>query len=264
VVAADRRWLSSSYEKAYDQFSGAVEESGRPLGYLFLDKTFQLVAAVPQLEATALRDYWDRLLLGGKPVEPGAGFDRVLSEAEEQFKDAETDGELLQLLERFTGADPMLRQPLRVAAMRRLSTPKMQERTQHSLARFEPLIEPNPRAMKRVVNAYGVHRDTAILTGAVGEQNGLELDPLALWTILAIRWPLLAECLEIEPATVAAIGAGEPPADIPSKVQPLFRDPEVQRVVGGDGISRALDEGVIRACVRMAAAASRPPIEAAT
>jgi hypothetical protein len=35
VIATDRRWLYSSYQKVYGSFSEAFDELGRPLGYSF-------------------------------------------------------------------------------------------------------------------------------------------------------------------------------------------------------------------------------------
>jgi len=49
VIAADRRWLYSSYEKAFDSFKGDIDEPGRPLSHLFIDKTFQLSVTLHRL-----------------------------------------------------------------------------------------------------------------------------------------------------------------------------------------------------------------------
>jgi hypothetical protein len=50
VVAADRRWLSASFAKVYGTFTPALEEPGRPAGYLFVEKAFQLPASVPPID----------------------------------------------------------------------------------------------------------------------------------------------------------------------------------------------------------------------
>jgi hypothetical protein len=49
VVAADRKWICSSFEKKYGDFAGSIGEPCRPLGYLFLDKLFQISAEMPRL-----------------------------------------------------------------------------------------------------------------------------------------------------------------------------------------------------------------------
>ena len=45
--------------------------------------------------------------------------------------------------------------------------------------------------MKRILNAYAVHRDLAILGGLDVLGDPALRGQLALWTILSMRWPLL-------------------------------------------------------------------------
>ena len=56
--------------------------------------------------------------------------------------------------------------------------------------------------MKRFVNEYGMARAARIL-----EDNLVERDTLALWTLLAIRWPALADYLEAHPRQPTACWA---------------------------------------------------------
>src|SRR5438128_2568573 len=72
VVAADGAWIRHSYESAYQGFVDAVAEPGRPLGYLFLDKLFQLTVEVPSISPTAQEAYLRGLLnrSAGGPDDP--------------------------------------------------------------------------------------------------------------------------------------------------------------------------------------------------
>jgi hypothetical protein len=54
VVAADGSWVRASYQRRYEDFKGSVGEPGRPLGYLFLDKLFQLTVRVPAVSEREL------------------------------------------------------------------------------------------------------------------------------------------------------------------------------------------------------------------
>jgi hypothetical protein len=65
------------------------------------------------------------------------------------------------------------------------------ERTRHVLMPFAHLLEPNPRAMKRLVNACNVNRVLSTLAYV-----DIKTEPLILWTILSMRWPRLAEYLK--------------------------------------------------------------------
>jgi len=66
VVAGDRKWICSSFEKRYVDFCGDIGVPGRPLGYLFLDKVFQLSTAIPRLSTLRQAAYWKRLLETGQ------------------------------------------------------------------------------------------------------------------------------------------------------------------------------------------------------
>ena len=45
LVAANRDWVAHSFEKEYEDFTGVMKNPCRPLGYLFLERTF--IASVP-------------------------------------------------------------------------------------------------------------------------------------------------------------------------------------------------------------------------
>ena len=62
VVAADRYWLYDAYAKVYGDYAKTGVDPGRPLGHLFLEKTFQLSTSVPRISPGEQRAYWDRLL----------------------------------------------------------------------------------------------------------------------------------------------------------------------------------------------------------
>ena len=164
VVAADRRWLCTSYEKFYEVFSDTVKEPGRPLSYLFLEKTFQLSVLLPRLSPDIQKQYWQHLIQIEKP--------KNLEEVEKARKDAKQKLHQLKKEEDIfaeilrSEKNPIYEQAFREEAVIQLATPEVEEHTEHTLKDFAPLLEPNPRAMKRLVNAYGVQRDIVILSGS--------------------------------------------------------------------------------------------------
>lgn len=231
VVAADRDWIRTSFEKRYNDFAGPIAQPGRPLGHLFLEKMFQVSAAVPLLSPDTSRRYWIQLLEGRSQ-----GGRESLEEASQA---AEKSGEALlgeavsqehiqRVLDEHAGSPEEL--GLRAAAAKKISTPEARQETEHFLAPLACLLERNPRAMKRLINAYGINQAVSFL-------EGRKIDPgaLARWTILELRWPLLADCLMCHPDLVERIGGEEPPSDsrIPEPLGPLFISPSVWRVVEG-------------------------------
>jgi hypothetical protein len=237
VVAADGAWIRRSYETAYESFEQAVGQVGRPLGYLFLDKIFQLTVQVPGMSTHVQERYLAHLLLGpqdGAPVASAEERKRVVAE----IGSSSDEGEVLDALRSTT---PEVRAEVAREAVDRLTAPEVEVATEHALQRFAPLLEPNPRAMKRFVNAYSVARATAVL-----EDQLVDRDVLAAWTILRMRWPQLADHLRANPLDVEPLAAeGRPaPQDAPESLAPLFKDLGVRRVVAFED-GRALTPALI-------------------
>jgi hypothetical protein len=243
VVAADRRWLYDSYDQVYGEHAASGREAGRPLGHLFLEKTFQLSTAVPRLSLSEQQDYWRSLILGQEG--DGVVEAEKLSALEREFRELRTEAEIFAHLDRHAGATHVERRAARAAAVRQLATPELERHTEHTLIRFAPLLESNPRAMKRLVNGYGVERAHQVIGG---HSTKLEYprERLALWTILKARWPLLAEFLGEQPDAIDAIRKGEVPEDVAADTERpylarLFRDPAVRRAVDGSVVGVPLD-----------------------
>ncbi|MFC1476273.1 P-loop NTPase fold protein, partial [Candidatus Zixiibacteriota bacterium] len=242
VIASDRRWLCTSFETAYESFGKTVNEPGRPLGHFFLEKTFQMSFPVPRISDTAKKEYLDRLLRVTRDKTDQEIEDFTL-DARQEMETAETEQEIQQRVEESRGTDR--EQFVRQAAVVKKAERKFEERTKHVLSPFLDLMTPNPRAMKRLINAFGMNDTTSILAGL-----DLPTEQLALWTILDLQWPVLAVYLEKNPEIVEHIGAEKAalPQDIPAELRGLFLDEDVRRVIKGDaeGVSAELDAVTIR------------------
>lgn len=235
VVAADRKWICSSFEQRYEGFTKRIGEDGRPLGYLFLDKLFQVSAAIPQIPSDLRDSYWARLL---SPEPPDLRKQQAeLKEAEKFAREQAgrwTTQEDLQAVVRQaeSSGDEVRLQAVRAACAKRISSPQAIRVSEHRLQPFAKYLEPNPRAMKRLVNAFAMHQATLILAG-----RDTPLGPLARWTILELRWPLLADFLAARPECVDSLRRRLPDGDLPQvppALRNLFGDSLVQEVIGGE------------------------------
>jgi hypothetical protein len=149
-------------------------------------------------------------------------------------------------MERHIGAaaDPLQRQAARNVAAKLITGAEAQRATEHRLRRFAGLLEPNPRAMKRLVNAFGMHQAAHLIEG-----RHVHPEALARWTIVELRWPLLADYLADHPHAVASMG-GAPADSAPEALRALLHaNAEVLRVVRGDTDESALDEEAVRRIV---------------
>jgi len=246
VVAADRHWLRAAYENSYQKFDGYVGEPGRPLGYLFLEKIFQMSVSVPALSGNLQKQFFDRIV-GMSHRELDRALDETATEARARLAGKESVQEILAAVDKSNraGIDPLLKHKIREEAAVRMSRKTSEEEEiEHQLSAFVPLLEPNPRAMKRMVNAYGVRRAIDLLAG-----RHTPTPVLARWTIMELRWPLLAEQLSLHPEQVAWIRSGKPPPKgIAEPLASLHTDPGVRKVVAGRGYGKSLTVEAIRAC----------------
>ena len=201
VVAADGRWIRASYEKEYADFVGVVSYPGRPLGYLFLDKAFQLTTTLPAIDENQRRRYWEQLL-GIEPAVEGTAVQEAPTIARTILGDATTDADILDLVDERGEDDPVLQSALRAEAIKRMAQPSLVSSTEHALHGYADLLDPNPRAMKRFVNAYGVERALRTIEGRRPRS-----DQLARWVIVELRWPILAEVLRGDPDAVWMVGS---------------------------------------------------------
>ncbi len=246
VVAADRQWLRAAYEQQFSTYRDYVGEAGRPLGYLFLEKLFQLSANVPRLGQTSARRFWLRLL-GIPPEEHARAIEQARERAQSRLQQASTEAEVLMATQEATaGGDEVYAQVMREEAVVRLAAQDIEAHTQHVLVPYLDFLEPNPRAMKRMVNAYGVRRAVDVLRGGVVDRG-----VLALWTILEMRWPILAEHLAEHPDEVEHIRNGKPTdLTLDEDLLALYQSPEVRRLINGEApdVTVELDAAAIRQC----------------
>jgi KAP family P-loop domain/TIR domain/Trypsin-like peptidase domain len=242
LVAADRRWIRRCFEATFSEFVPELGEPGRSLGDLFLEKMFQLSISVPRMSAMDRQMYWRRLLGGGQGVNAVHEISsETVDAAERRVSELHSEEDFLSELEHSEFGSPY-DSALRAAAVVRLATPEIEARTEHTLGRFGPLMEANPRSMKRLVNAYGVQRAAAILANVdIGREQ------LALWTIVELRFPPLAEYLEKNPSMVQKVLDSD--SSVPGLIRDLCADEDVRAVITGEGVDGMLDEEAIRACL---------------
>ncbi|MBB2740673.1 UNVERIFIED_ORG: V8-like Glu-specific endopeptidase [Microbispora rosea subsp. rosea] len=235
VVAMDGAWLRCAYENAYETFTSAVAEPGRPIGYLFLDKLFQLSVPMPKLGGASRDLYFGELLGVSVAKPPPATADQVRAALT-------TSSDEIEVLETLAKADPRVREIVASQAVERILDAGVQDVSHHALAKFSRLLHSNPRAMKRFVNTYTVLRAVRVLEGSL-----VPTDALALWTLLRIRWPELADYLESHPEAVDRITEGSGVQDLPESLRELAASRDLHEVLCGvPGVTLTAD--VVRAC----------------
>ncbi len=250
TIAADRRWLYVCFESEYEIFRESIREPGRRLGYLFLEKAFQLSIAIPHMSPAIQQAFLDYLYRGS-----AADINRKLQTekeaAEQEFAGITTQDELLALLQQSSG-DTLENQARREAAVRRSAHESIEKATTFYLQKFATLLEPNPRAMKRLVNAYGIYRALAILSRPHLLYDPDMRDQFVLWTILSMRWPLLQEYLREHPEKVILLQGGLTEDDMPAEIIKLANSPQVRDVLNGGNACTPLSPDALQDFIALA------------
>jgi hypothetical protein len=234
VIAADREWLYACFESVYEDFTESLQEPGRRLGYLFLQKSFQLSIKVPMMTEEVVKVYIEAMSQLGKE-ELASSIESLQKQATEEFRDAASEEQIIQKLD-MVPKNTLEEQVYRSAAVRQTAEKKIEEETEVYLRDFASLLEPNPRAIKRLVNAYGIYRALAILSG-LNTFDPAGKEQFVLWIILSLRWPMLAEYLEEHPAMVAAFIKSKAKTNVPESLQPLIEDSHLLRVIKGRNVN---------------------------
>jgi len=174
------------------------------MGHLFLEKVFQLSVEVPDLSDTIHDAFWEGLIRGADKADARAGSDEGADQSRpitpEKQKEISTEIASLTKEQDLISASkkqrdhPALEAFAKAEIFKQMQSPALRREQQHFLADYEGLVEKNPRAMKRLLNAYGFRRGFEIQSGIFREGEG-EKDALVRWIILENRWPVLADHL---------------------------------------------------------------------
>ena len=250
LVAADRQWIRTSFEKKYADFHAQAPDAGRPLGYLFLEKIFQVSSSLPTMSPPLKLRYWSGLVAGPR----GAAARGDAAPVQTPPSEAAIAKAVTELLTHNSHAglqaaikaqpDEQIKRRLRRAAAEHLASPIVQQRTENRLAGHPELMDANPRAMKRLLSAVTMNRARMFT-----EEREVSLEQIARWSALELRWPLLAMRLAKYPGLLRA-SAGEPQPEFTGPADPeldaLLAGDAVQVVLGAPGEPAVLDRDALR------------------
>lgn len=233
LVAGDRRWISRCFEVGYPDFRN-LDTSGRLIGYKFLEKTFQLVLPVPRMTPEDRVGFLDYLHDAGKIHKE---LQTEVKEKQQNFKGKGSNEVVKDLMQPSRDAREGLVR--RIAAVLESTSESSEKQILYTLRRFEDLIEPNPRSMKRLVNAYGIYQSLAFFQNPEVLSDAKRQDQFALWIIACHRWPAFMEWLEDHPEAADALIKGEPrPERCPEVFDPLWKSEQVQALFAGGKLKR--------------------------
>jgi hypothetical protein len=224
VVAADRGWLCDSYLNVYQEFEACAHEPGRPFGLTFLDKIFEFVLRIPTVPAAmsvAVRT--------DQRADPPNPFRDCVTEL--QIRATLLEAENPSGPSRRKGAYrpvPLLRKYAveQLADIELESDPRCETTdTSEHLDRLLALLEPGPAVQRQLETAYCVNRTRQLLAGHAVDADERAIARLGVWTILELKWPLLADHLSRHPHDLEHMLKKTAPHGIDTDLKLVFEEP---------------------------------------
>lgn len=200
VVAADKGWIRSSFETRYESFKTHVGDSAQPIGYLFLEKIFQMSTPIPGMAAYVKQDYFDHLLdvksVNENAVESSDDYNERVERAQRSIEEAHPEGVTHDAIKTYISNDPT---DVNLAAAVKLvdKSPEAEKQSKHLLSQFAPVLSGNPREMKRLLNAFAMRRALSII-----QFSDVSMEVLFRWTIIEQSYPALADELIKQPELI--------------------------------------------------------------
>lgn len=239
-IAADGQWLRSSYEGKYAE-ANVDSVPGRPLGYRFLEKIFQLQLRLPSVPRQT-KEYFYRSLLQLAPPnsEPAIEARESVAAHEARVDQASTSDEITRAaVDAHEIKDPQKRIEVLGRAAVRLAEKGIAKETEHALSTFSAYLEPNPRGIRLFVNTFGIQQSLRVL-----EEVDVAVHTLARWTVIEVRWPQLADHLRRHPDDLTPTENGGVAEGVPEAIKELLLDPEIRDVVDSNEFPRLTADDV--------------------
>jgi hypothetical protein len=233
VVAADRGWLCDSFLHVYQDFEASAHEPGRPFGLAFLDKIFEFALRIPTVPA-AISVAARRISVHDIPSPFGAGANEL--EIRATLRDEEYPREDMRVSSMDVTPVPLLRRHAveRLAEIELKSDPRRQPTdTAQQLDQLLAVLDPGPAVQRQLATAYCVNRTTQLLAGHAVDADQHAIHRLGLWTVLELKWPLLANHLSRHPDDLEDIAKHTAPSGIDGDLRLVFDDPMARRLTRG-------------------------------
>ncbi len=193
VVAGDKQWISTSFENQYKDYNRIITKDTQRLGYLFLEKAFQLSIRLPKINGNIKQSYWDYILqLTGNNIKENRILDDkkrklIIEEIEDEYsQDDYISQEVINELKEKYDLDDEQTTDIVLEIL-----DKDDEDFKHLLRNHTDLLDTNPRGIKRLANQYNMYRNTL-----VSERRDFDRDKLFRWIILQNKYPVFTDWVE--------------------------------------------------------------------
>lgn len=194
VVAGDRQWISTCFENHYKDYKEVVQQPAQKLGYLFLEKAFQLSLRLPKVSGEVKKEYW-RFILNIQGLEETEEVVEVSQEKRQEiikdFKESIPVGESITTEKREEFKEKYHLEDHQATDIFVEALDEDQEDIKHILQDHHELLDANPRGIKRLANQYNIYRNTLIV-----EDKEFDKNKLFRWLMLQNKYPMYTDWVE--------------------------------------------------------------------
>ena len=214
VILGDRDWIERAFENHHKAMSKVSVGPEQTFGARFVEKAIQMSFILPEMPPDRQEDYVKRLLLGPRVRRQGAAPEPIKPDTKAKLREViqkeaaalkEKPLQSGQVRQKVKVAYDNLSPDLKLAdsgkaeeqvtrftneelAIRAAADENVEQEVSHRLDDLAAYLPPNPRQIKRIINAVTMYHAVAL------QHEGLEgSDPrwfrLALWIIVMTEWP---------------------------------------------------------------------------
>jgi hypothetical protein len=193
VVAGDKHWISTCFENHYQNYNAVVKEPTQKLGYLFLEKAFQLTLRLPNVSGDIKKGYWEYILQINpnkeskvESINPERKAS-IIQEIQKEYKTADYSSP--SVVKEFKEKYDLNEEDATDITLEILD--KDNQDVHHVLQEHFDLLDTNPRGIKRLANQYNIYRNILIAEG-----KSFNRDKLFRWIILQNKYPVFTDWIE--------------------------------------------------------------------
>ena len=210
ILLGDRDWIEKSFAHVHKEMEGIDVGPEHEFGARFVEKAIQFSFVLPDIDSDERANYVRRLLEVKKPdngdqekIEVDEKHEEALEQVERQMNAAidvqqfdrreQRAAEIIQTAEFQSLPDDVRKKfelkNARKLARRSVSDTSVTEGTAHMIEALVPVMPPNPRQIKRIINALSMLQHIARLEDPQHSPGSKNWKILARWVVLMIEWP---------------------------------------------------------------------------
>lgn len=241
VLLGDRDWIEQAFSEVHKSMKGVDVGPEHELGGRFVEKAIQFSLVLPELSPNTRHGYVRHLLeledmneeAENAPSNTKDSLESMKAQteailAEEDYGKREAEAAKVRESPDFEGLgkeqkDTVLREFSVRLSLRAAADRSAQRATSHMIEALAPMLPPNPRQIKRIVNAISLMQEAARL-GGFADPGTTEWQIMARWVVLMIEWPKSWYTLSRYPGLAdEALGLSEVNGELPDNHDALVK-----------------------------------------